>query len=175
MGLREGRKAGGGGRKARTRVVVLRSEDAGACVALEIAAFNGPDRFPARIWRRLLGPCQEAGTALAIGVRAPRGVLAAAAIALMRRGGRTARIYSLAVDPGFRGRGLGAALVESIARRTGLGLSLEVRKDNAPARALYERLGFTPGETLRDYYAIGDHGIRYRRADRRPPTANRSR
>ena len=147
----------------RPRVVVLGPEDAGACVALEIAAFDGPDRFPARIWRRLLGPCQEAGTALAIGVRAPRGVLAAAAIALLRRGRRTARIYSLAVDPGFRGQGLGAALIEAVARRTGLGLSLEVSVANAPARALYERLGFIAGETLRDYYAMGHHGIRYRR------------
>lgn len=143
--------------------MVLRAEDAGACVALEIAAFNAADRFPARVWRRFLGPCQTAGTALALGVRAPRGVLAAAIIVLLRRNCRVARIYSLAVDPGHRGRGLGAALIAAVTRRTRLDLSLEVRLDNQPARALYERLGFIAGEQLPGYYADGADGIRYRR------------
>lgn len=147
----------------RNRIAVLNADDAGACVALEIAAFDPPDRFPARVWRRFLGPCQEAGTALALGVRAPRDVLAAAVIVLLRRNSRVVRIYSLAVDQGFRGRGLGAALIESVSRRTRLAISLEVRLDNAPARALYERLGFTAGETLPGYYADGADGIRYRR------------
>lgn len=150
-------------RFASVRVITLTAEDAGACVSLEIAAFDGPDRFPARVWRRLLGPCQDAGTAVALGVRGPRGSLAAAAVALVRRGSGVARIYSLAVDPACRGRGLGAALIERIARRTKRRLSLEVRVDNQPARALYERLGFVAGETLPDYYADGTDGIRYRR------------
>ncbi len=159
----------------RDRVVVLTPADAGACVALEIAAFDPPDRFPARVWRRFLGPCQEAGTAVALGVRAPRQVLAAAVIALLRRNSRVVRIYSLAVDPGCRGRGLGAALIESVARRTRLAISLEVRIDNAPARALYERLGFTAGELLPGYYADGEPGIRYHRAHRRSASTSRNR
>ncbi len=153
--------------KKAVRVEKLLAADADACVALEIAAFNGPDRFPVRVWRRLLGPCQERGTAVALGVRGPRGILAAAAIALVRRGSTVARIYSLAVDPAWRGQGLGVALIAEIANRTHQRLSLEVRVDNVPARALYERLGFVAGESLPAYYANGIDGIRYRR-DRAP-------
>lgn len=145
------------------RIARLTTADAGACVALEIAAFDPPDRFPARVWRRFLGPCQEAGTALALGIRAPRGVLAAAIIALLRRNSQVVRIYSLAVDPGCRGRGYGATLLTAVARRTRGDLSLEVRLDNAPARTLYERLGFISGELLPNYYADGATGVRYRR------------
>ena len=55
-------------------------------------------------------------------------------------------IHDLAVLPGYRGRGVGRALlnaVEDHARRRGCcKLTLEVQDDNAPARTLYQRFGF---------------------------------
>lgn len=154
----------GAATRTAVRIVRLQAADAGACVALELAAFDPTERFPARVWRRFLGPCQEAKTAIVLGIWAPRQVLAAVTIALVRRNSRVVRIYFLAVDPGCRGRGYGATLIAAIARRTGGNLSLEVRLDNTPARTLYERLGFIAGELLPNYYPDGTTGLRYRRA-----------
>ena len=58
-----------------------------------------------------------------------------------------AKVWGMYVDPSARGRGVGKALVDEIvarARRTpGLEqLHLTVMADNAPARRLYERVGF---------------------------------
>ncbi|MEO8308662.1 MAG: GNAT family N-acetyltransferase [Pseudomonadota bacterium] len=59
---------------------------------------------------------------------------------------RLLNIHDLAVRPGFRGRGIGRALLtaaENCARqRDCYKLTLEVQDDNTPARTLYERYGF---------------------------------
>ncbi len=146
------------------RIITLTTDDAGACVALEIAAFDPPDRFPMRVWRRLIGPCQSAGSVLALGVRGPRHSLAGSIIVLLRRTSRVARIYSLAVDPGQRRRGLAKRLIAAIIRRLPPRctlLVLEVRIDNRTARALYTQLGFTATARLADYYGDGVPGLRY--------------
>lgn len=63
-------------------------------------------------------------------------------------GKKLLNIHDLAVDPGFRGRGIGNELlnaVEKKARETGCcKVTLEVREDNR-ARNLYERSGFNYG------------------------------
>jgi len=55
-------------------------------------------------------------------------------------------IHDLAVIPRYRGSGVGTALLHAAEKRAlGRGcckLTLEVREDNAPARALYARFGF---------------------------------
>jgi ribosomal protein S18 acetylase RimI-like enzyme len=55
-------------------------------------------------------------------------------------------IHDLAVRPGYRGQGVGRALLaaaETRARDRGCcKLTLEVQDDNTPARTLYERFGF---------------------------------
>lgn len=80
-----------------------------------------------------------------------------------RRGPGEAELMRLGVDPALRGRGLGSALV-----RAGLAVLesegcatclLEVREDNAPARALYGRLGFTEVGRRRAYYPDGEDAI----------------
>lgn len=57
-----------------------------------------------------------------------------------------AAVLSLAVDPGFRGQGIGRQLLErAVSRVRELGcdcLRLEVRPDNVPARRLYDGAGF---------------------------------
>jgi GNAT superfamily N-acetyltransferase len=56
-------------------------------------------------------------------------------------------VHDVVVAPGHRGRGIAGqmfAAVESIARERGAcKLTLEVLDGNAPARALYQRLGFS--------------------------------
>ena len=65
-------------------------------------------------------------------------------------------INNLAIRPGYRGRGLGTALVsEVLTQAQALGASratLEVRESNVNARRMYERLGFQVTATRRDYY-----------------------
>ena len=56
-------------------------------------------------------------------------------------------VHDLAVLPGWRGRGVGRALLEAVeteaVRRGCCKLTLEVQEDNEPARRLYDRFGFT--------------------------------
>ena len=146
------------------RISALTVDDAGACVALEIAAFNPADRFPTRVWRRLIGPAQDAGSVLALGIRNPNRYLLGAILVLLRRTSRVARIYMLAVDPGQHRHGLGTRLITAAISRLPprcTSLVLEVRVDNAAARGLYRRMGFVATAALSDFYGDGSPGIRY--------------
>ena len=65
-------------------------------------------------------------------------------------------VQTVAVAPAAQGQGLGTRLVQALldeAQRRGLRVvMLEVRADNARARALYERLGFRQTGVRRGYY-----------------------
>ena len=65
-------------------------------------------------------------------------------------------INNLAVRGEYQGRGLGTALLSQVleagARRGAERATLEVRRSNAPARRLYERLGFSVAATRPNYY-----------------------
>lgn len=69
-----------------------------------------------------------------------------------------AHVTNIAVHPEFRGQGIGERLMRElirIARRRGaVRMTLEVRVGNAPARALYRKLGFVtePGAVRKGYY-----------------------
>lgn len=93
--------------------------------------------------------------------------VAGSLILLTRRGSGMARIYSVVVSPAYRGRGLGARLVqraERWARQQGCQwMSLEVRADNAAARALYAGLGYAEHAALVAYYDDGADGLRLRK------------
>ena len=70
--------------------------------------------------------------------------------------GEELQILNLAVHPERRQRGIGRALVELAvrevqARRTGMA-TLEVRRDNGAAIALYRSFGFTESGVRRHYY-----------------------
>ncbi len=92
-----------------------------------------------------------------------RGVLGAA-VMLWRRNAGVGRLYSIVVDPARRGKGLGARLLraaeEATARRGLHRVSLEVREDNAGARAFYRRHGYGVVEPLPRFYEDGADGVR---------------
>ena len=76
---------------------------------------------------------------------------------LIRVAADEAEILTLAVRPGARRAGLGSRLVSAAAARAAAAgsqrLLLEVAEDNAPARALYDYLGFELVGRRPGYYA----------------------
>ena len=92
------------------------------------------------------------------------GVVVGDVILLLRANGSSSRIYSVVVAPAARGQGLGDRLVaqaERAARAEGRQrLRLEVRSDNAAARALYQRRHYQQVAALSRYYDDGADGLR---------------
>ncbi|MEE4277247.1 MAG: GNAT family N-acetyltransferase [Halieaceae bacterium] len=144
-------------RKARLRAP--RREDLPEILRIERDAFLG-DAFSARQFRYLFE--QAKGESF---IADCDGSVGAYATVLLPALPRPARIYSLAVAPPFRGRGLALALCEAMirsAKEHGCDrVRLEVRGDNAGALRLYEGLGFVRfAELPTDYYADGSGGWR---------------
>ncbi len=114
------------------------------------------------------------------------GEIAGYVLIALSKGGRSARIFSIAVDPRFARRGVGAALLAATEkyalRHERQAVTLEVRYDNAPAIALYEKCGYRPFGEHEDYYTDGATALRYkkilvaRRAEpqRSPPPPRRA-
>ncbi len=101
------------------------------------------------------------------------GALAGYVLIALRRRGRSARIYTIAVHPRFARRGVGAALLAAAekfaCRHDRLAVTLEVRYDNAPAIALYEKCSYRLFGEHEDYYSDGATALRYKKVlDRRP-------
>jgi ribosomal-protein-alanine acetyltransferase len=92
------------------------------------------------------------------------GAVAGYALVSMRKRTRAARIYSIAVAARFARRGVGLALLhacEKYARaHAKRALTLEVRYDNKPAIALYEKWGFRQFGEHKDYYCDGATALR---------------
>jgi len=135
--------------------------DAEVLIALENRCFDG-DRIRPRSLRRLL----RIPTACCLVAR--NGVsLCGALVLLFRSGSERARIYSLAVDPAARGRGVAAALLaaaeEAARNRRCKQLTLEVRNDNAAARRLYEKAGFSLRGSRPGYYEDGAEALCFRK------------
>lgn len=139
------------------RIRPARIQDLDALLTLE--ALFPSDRMSRRSLRRFI----ESPSASVLVAESQDRVLGNLVL-LTRKDSRLARIYSVIVDPQSRGLGLGRRLVEKaieLARTRGSKrLALEVRADNAPARALYARLGFNLAATLPRYYDDGADGIR---------------
>ncbi|MFD2470604.1 GNAT family N-acetyltransferase [Amycolatopsis silviterrae] len=87
-----------------------------------------------------------------------RGLYRLALLALFENRPKRGRLVlaSIAVDPGFRGHGIGSLLVEEVsaiaAERGCREIRLDVIDANPRAKALYERLGFATVKTTRTPY-----------------------
>lgn len=137
-----------------------RATDLPALLALE-AMFPG-DRMSARQFRHHLGS-PRARWQLAV----EDGQVLGYSLLLLRRGSERARLYSIAVAPSARGRGLGRRLLAAAERQAAAAgcraVSLEVRQDNRAANALYRDAGYQPTAVLPGYYEDGAPGWRYLR------------
>ena len=95
------------------------------------------------------------------------GELAGYALLSLRKDSRAVRIYSIAVDARFARRGVGLGVAAGLreirppARQPTL--TLEVRYDNAPAIALYEKWGFGSSASTRIIMPTAPMALRYRK------------
>jgi ribosomal-protein-alanine acetyltransferase len=97
--------------------------------------------------------------------------MAGAACLLWRKERNLARLYNLAVDPAFRGKGYGDRLLRQCeleaARRQCDRITLEVRQDNESAIRFYEKHGYEGIRNLPDYYSDRMAGLKMAKALRR--------
>ncbi|WP_341937322.1 GNAT family N-acetyltransferase/peptidase C39 family protein [Marinimicrobium sp. C2-29] len=146
---------------AEPSLVAATAPDLDDLVALEQRCFDS-DRLSRRSFRRWLDGDQCVFLLARDGQR-----LAGYILVLFHRGTRLARIYSLAVDPDYRGRGLARRLIasgEEGARSSGcFYMRLEVSSQNRNAIALYETLGYKQFGLYQDYYEDHSDALRYQK------------
>ncbi len=127
---------------------------------LQLEAMFPGDRLSRRQFRHHLGSSRARLRVAECGDE-----LVGYALTFLRQGSRIARLYSIAVNPAFRGHGIGARLLEDAmaqARHAGCErLRLEVREDNAPAMTLYRRRGFIEFGRIPGYYEDGCTAVRF--------------
>lgn len=136
-----------------------RKNDLDDLVALENATFDS-DQMERRSFRHAIG-----SPTIDCYVVEADGKLVGYALVERRRTSRIGRLTSIAVSPDAAGGGIGRRLlaaVEAGAAEQGCDrLRLEVRADNARARAIYDRSGYRAFETIPDYYEDGTPACRY--------------
>lgn len=148
------------------RLRMAEPADLDRLVAIEDAAFAG-DRLSRRSLKRYVGaPSAAMIVALVDGAVGGYGLMG------LRRGGRAASLYSIAVDPALCRRGVGRLLLQACEREAAARgrtlFTLEVRADNAAAIALYQRLGYENYGSIADYYEDGEAALRFRKPLSRP-------
>ena len=134
---------------------------------LEDASFSG-DRLSRRRFRHWLKTDNRVFL-----VAEADGELLGYTLVLLRRGTRLARLYSLAVGPAGRGRGIGKALLsaaEDASSRSGrLYMRLEVAESNTAAIALYRQLGYRTFGSYSNYYEDASNALRMQKRIRYRP------
>ncbi|WP_347331474.1 GNAT family N-acetyltransferase/peptidase C39 family protein [Marinimicrobium locisalis] len=142
-------------------LTAARASDLDNLVALEQRCFAN-DRLSRRSFRRWL----ESEHCVFLVAR-DGAALAGYLLVLFHRGTRLARLYSLAVSPDYRGRGLARHLIlagEEGARESGrFYMRLEVSSENRHAIALYENLGYKQFGLYQDYYEDHTDALRYQK------------
>lgn len=142
--------------------------DLDALVGLEERAFS-QDRISRRSFRHFL---HHRSNRLWVATRGE--ALLGYVLVLFRRGTALSRVYSIAVSAEARGAGVAGALLDEAERMAVAAncmvMRLEVREDNAPAIALYERRGYHAFGRLLDYYEDHAPARRYQKALTPVPT-----
>lgn len=94
-------------------------------------------------------------------------------LVLLHKGTRLSRLYSLAVSPDARGKGVAKLLMAQLERdaaaRGRLYMRLEVAKTNTAAIALYERAGYRVFDEYHDYYEDHTDALRMQKLIRKDP------
>ncbi len=143
--------------------------DLPALVEMEFEAFPG-DWISPRSWRDLISRPSTVVTLACHGAE-----LLGCSVLLFNARTSVARLYSLAVRPAARRRGVATLLLEEAAARSAregaTSLRLETRIDNYPAQTLFMRLGFYPIGTVEAYYEDGAKALRYERSVANAPAA----
>lgn len=130
-------------------VATLQESNLDDVLAIEAASFSNP-------WTRdmFLRELANAGVSYGYVLQGPNGQ--ASAFCTIWVVVDEIHINNLAVDPAWRGQGLGQALLEFILRlwadRGAERATLEVRRSNETAIKLYAKLGFSVAGIRRDYY-----------------------
>ena len=140
-------------------VRLARVRDIPELVRIENTAFE-TDRLTAQSLRNFI----RSDTASVHVAEGKPGELLGFCIVLFRKGTVVARLYSMAVDHGARGRGVAQALMQAMeadaTEHGSLFLRLEVRHDNAGAIRLYERFGYKPFGRYLQYYEDNADALR---------------
>ena len=136
--------------------------DLDALVAIENQAFT-TDRFPRRVFRYLITRANSVTL-----VHEEDGALQGYAVILFNTGTSLARLYSMAVTPGFRGRAVGSGLMhasEAMAlERDCVAIRIEVRKDNHDAIRLYRKNDYRQFDEVEDYYEDHMAALRFEKS-----------
>ena len=136
--------------------------DIDALVAIENQSF-GSDILSRRSFRYLLTK-GHANTVLA----EQDGRVCGYAMALYSAGTSMSRLYSLAVVPELRRRGIGLRLLQAIMQQAKdqdcASMRLEVRRDNEPAQSLFRKSGYKQFGAIADYYEDHMDALRYEKS-----------
>ena len=148
------------------RIGTASGEDWRGLLQLEDAAFSG-DRISERSWRAFVA----SSTAIVTVARETRNAtseIVGAAVILRRTNTSVARLYSIAVEPGSRGRGISKSLLDDAIRRMrdagAAVLRLETRVDNTAAQALFVNSGFDQRGRKAGYYEDGTDALLFQKS-----------
>ncbi|MEE2729732.1 MAG: ribosomal protein S18-alanine N-acetyltransferase [Pseudomonadota bacterium] len=136
-------------------------QDLDSLVELELQCFDS-DRLSKRSFKHQL---QQDHNLLLVAEQ--QQTLLGYVLVFMRRGTSLARLYSIAVSPGAHGMGLGRRLLEQAeeeaAEQGRMFMRLEVRRDNAAAIGLYQRMGYRQFGLYTDYYEDHADALRFQK------------
>ncbi len=145
-------------------------EDLGALLRLENKCFT-TDQLSRRSFRHWI---QAENCAFIVAEYGD--VIVGYSLIIFFKGTTLARLYSIATDPEYRGKGIARTLMEAgeqISKDAGrVFLRLEVSVDNTAGIALYESMGYQPFGIYRHYYENSNDALRMQKCIRTvPPVA----
>jgi ribosomal protein S18 acetylase RimI-like enzyme len=156
----------------RTTVRPGQVTDIPALLQLEESCFS-TDRLSRRSFHHMLTKAKASLFVVEDPEATTGGQILGYGLVLFHLGTALARLYSLAVHPAARGRGIGVQLLdyaeEETRRHDCVALRLEVRADNAVAIALYDSRKYRRLMSLPQYYDDDADGWRYEKRMRFSP------